>query len=100
MQVYNIFLDRLPKVDLHGYDTESARVKTNDFIEESIELGHKEIVIIHGIGTGAVKDSVHKTLSKNKQVISYKLDNFNNGCTVVTLKSKGFDTNDNEIRNR
>ena len=30
----------------------------------------------------------------------YKLDSFNNGCTVVTLKSKGFDINDNEIRNR
>ena len=42
MQVYNIFLDRLPKVDLHGYDTESARVKTNDFIEESIELDIKK----------------------------------------------------------
>ena len=100
MQVYNIFLDRLPKIDLHGYDIESARVKTNDFINESIELGHKEVLIIHGIGTGAVKDSVHKTLSKNKQVISYKLDSFNNGCTIVKLSSKGFDKNDNEIRNR
>lgn len=87
MKVYNIFLDRLPKIDLHGYDTESARVKTNDFINEAVLMNYKEILIIHGIGTGAVKNIVHETLSKNKQVESYKLDNFNNGCTIVTIKT-------------
>ncbi len=88
MQVYDIFLDRLPKIDLHGYDTESARVMTNDFISDSLELGNKKIVIIHGIGTGAVKKAVHEALSKNKNVEDYRLDNFNNGCTIITLKSK------------
>ena len=86
MEVYDIFLDRLPKIDLHGFDKESARVMTNDFIEESITLGNKNILIIHGIGTGIVKKSVHETLSKNKKVLSYKLDNLNTGCTIVNLK--------------
>lgn len=86
MQVHDIFLDNLPKVDLHGFDKESARVITNDFINEAIYLGYKEIIIIHGIGTGIVKKSVHETLSRNKHVESYKLDNFNNGCTKVILK--------------
>lgn len=100
MQVYNIFLDRLPKIDLHGFDKESARVMTNDFINESLSLKHYEIVIIHGIGTGVVKTSVHEALSKNKHVQSYKLDNFNNGCTIVKLHSKGSNKNDYEISNR
>ena len=86
MQVHDIFLDNLPKIDLHGFDKESARVITNDFINEAIYLGYKEIIIIHGIGTGIVKKSVHETLSRNKHVQSYKLDNFNNGCTRVILK--------------
>lgn len=86
MQVHDIFLDNLPKIDLHGFDKESARVITNDFINEAVYLGYKEIVIIHGIGTGIVKKSVHETLSRNKHVESYKLDNFNNGCTRVILK--------------
>ena len=86
MQVHDIFLDNLPKVDLHGFDKESARVITNDFINEAIYLGYKEIIIIHGIGTGIVKKSVHETLSRNKHVESYKLDNFNNGCTRAILK--------------
>ena len=87
MKTYNIFLDRLPKIDLHGYDTESARVKTNDFINEAIMMNYNKVVIIHGIGTGAVKKAVHETLSKNKQVEDYKLDSFNTGCTVVILKT-------------
>ena len=87
MEVHNIFLDRLPKIDLHGYDTESARVATDDFISDSIKLGYKEILIIHGLGSGLVKESVHSTLSKNKNVLSYKLDYFNNGCTIIELKS-------------
>ncbi len=89
MQVHDIFLDNLPKIDLHGFDKESARVITNDFINEAIYLGYKEIIIIHGIGTGIVKKSVHETLSRNKHVESYKLDNFNNGCTRVILKIEG-----------
>ena len=89
MQVHDIFLDNLPKIDLHGFDKESARVITNDFINEAIYLVYKEIIIIHGIGTGIVKKSVHETLSRNKHVESYKLDNFNNGCTRVILKIEG-----------
>ena len=89
MQVHDIFLDNLPKIVLHGFDKESARVIKNDFINEAIYLGYKEIIIIHGIGTGIVKKSVHETLSRNKHVESYKLDNFNNGSTRVILKIEG-----------
>ena len=86
MKVYDIFLDILPKIDLHGYDMESARVATNDFIEEAIKMRYSKVVIIHGIGEGKVKKSVHDTLSKNKNVITYKIDNTNIGCTIVEIK--------------
>jgi DNA-nicking Smr family endonuclease len=32
-KVYDIFLERYPKIDLHGYDRDSARMVTNDFID-------------------------------------------------------------------
>ncbi len=85
MQVNDIFLDNLPNIDLHGFDRESARVITNDFIDEAQRLRYKKILIIHGIGTGIVKKSVHQTLKKNKKVISYKVDAINNGCTIVEI---------------
>ncbi len=84
--INDIFLDSLPNIDLHGFDKESAKVMTTDFINEAVQLGHEKIVIIHGIGKGIVKNAVHETLSKNKNVLAYQLNNFNIGCTIVNLK--------------
>lgn len=84
--VYDIFLERYPKIDLHGFDRDSARVAVNDFISENLIMGNETIIIIHGIGSGIVKKEVHEALRINKNVIEYKTDNFNSGCTVVKLK--------------
>lgn len=82
----DIFLNRYPSIDLHGYDRDSARMMTNDFVMENLILKNEYIVIIHGIGTGIVKKEVHEALKVNKNVLEYKTDNFNSGCTVVKLK--------------
>jgi len=81
----DIFLDMLPSIDLHGYDREGARVATNDFILENKILNNKEILIIHGIGEGIVKEAVHQELLRNKSVVEYKLANSNIGCTIVKI---------------
>ena len=44
----DIFLKNLPSLDLHGYDRETARVATEDFIDENIILKNDKILIIHG----------------------------------------------------
>ena len=82
----DIFLNRYPSIDLHGFDRDSARVRVNDFIDENVFLKNEMVVIIHGIGTGIVKKEVHEALRVNKNVLDYKTDNFNSGCTVVKLK--------------
>ena len=80
-----VYISSLPSLDLHGYDRDSARMATNDFIDENIVLGNDTIVIIHGIGQGIVKNEVHNLLKSNKKVKEYKTDNFNSGCTIVRL---------------
>ena len=82
----DIFLNRYPTIDLHGFDRESARVATDDFVSENVFLKNEMIVIIHGIGAGIVKSAVHEALRVNKNVLEYKTDNFNSGCTVIKLK--------------
>ena len=82
----DIFLNRYPSIDLHGYDRDSARVAVNDFVLENMIMKNEMIVIIHGIGSGIVKKEVHEALRVNKSVLEYKTDNFNSGCTVVKLK--------------
>ena len=81
----DIFLKNLPSLDLHGYDRETSRVATNDFINDNIILKNNKILIIHGKGTGLVKKSVHETLSHRKEVIKYHTDNLNDGCTIAYL---------------
>ena len=82
----DIFLNRYPSIDLHGFDRDSARMTVNDFVDENVFLKNEIIVIIHGIGTGIVRKEVHEALKVNKKVLEYKTDNFNSGCTVVKLK--------------
>lgn len=88
MLVNDIFLERLPKIDLHGYDRDIARVLVNDFVDESVKMEYEEIVIIHGIGSGILRNMVQELLKKDKRVVSFYIDGFNNGCTVVKLKNR------------
>lgn len=81
----DIFIKNLPTLDLHGYDTSSARVSTNDFINRNIIMQNNKIVIIHGKGTGLVKKAVHEALKENKKVINYHTDNLNDGLTIASL---------------
>ena len=84
--ISDIFLSRYPKIDLHGYDRDNARMTVNDFVAENVILKNEMIVIIHGIGSGIVRREVHEALRVNKNVLEYKIDNFNSGCTIVKLK--------------
>lgn len=85
MELNDIFLDHLPKIDLHGYDRDSARVMVNDFINEAYFMNYGEVVIIHGIGSGILKEVVSDTLRKNKKVKSYNIVGSNIGCTLVKI---------------
>lgn len=82
----DLLINTYPSVDLHGFDRDTARMTVNDFVSENVFLKNEMIVIVHGIGTGIVKKEVHEALRVNKNVLEYKTDNFNSGCTVVRLK--------------
>lgn len=81
-----IFIDSLPKLDLHGYDRETARVAINDFINDSIKLKNEVVLIVHGFGTGILKTATHEHLKGSRNVLEYKTYYYNNGCTVVKVK--------------
>ena len=81
----NIFIDNLPSLDLHGEDGDCAVVLVKDFISDSIFLNNKKIVIVHGKGTGILRNRIREYLTKDKRVKRYYQDNFNYGITVVEL---------------
>ena len=82
------FYDHLPSIDLHGFDRDYARIMINEFIEDNHKLKNETIVIIHGNGTGTIKKTTQDVLKNNKYVKEYKINNFNTGMTIVTLKKQ------------
>ena len=82
----DIFLDMLPCIDLHGYDRESARVAIEDFIRDNLKMKNLIITIVHGNGSGIIKETTHMVLKHNKNVIEYKTFYNNTGVTIVQLK--------------
>lgn len=87
MEIDNlIFIDNLPKLDLHGFDRDTARVAVIDFINDNIKMKEKFLNIVHGIGSGVLKKTVHEELRKNKNVLDFKTYYFNQGCTIVKIK--------------
>ena len=87
-----MFYSNVPKLDLHGETKDSSRVLVKEFINDNYKLGNVLVVIVHGIGEGILKKEVHFNLKRNKLVKSYKLDNFNEGCTLVEIVNR-FDKN-------
>lgn len=80
-----IFINNLPTLDLHGYDSDSARVSINDFIRDNITMKNEFLVIVHGIGSGIIRQVTIDTLNKNKKVLDFKSYMYNNGCTIVQI---------------
>lgn len=82
----DVFIDNIPSLDLHGEFRFSARVLVKEFIYDNYVLKNKKILIIHGIGTGTIKNEVYDVLKNDKRVESYHLSHYNQGCTIVYLK--------------
>ena len=59
------------------------------FIDAAVMAKLEEVRIIHGKGTGALREAVQAELRRNKAVKSFRLGRFGegeSGVTVVTMK--------------
>lgn len=83
---HNPFTYNLPHLDLHGEIYETVPFKVNEFIDDQLKMGNKEVVIIHGRSGTVVKPRCIETLKKNKKVSEFHIDSDNDGETIVKLK--------------
>lgn len=77
---------RCPTLDLHGFDRDYARIMINDFIMDCYIMKENKAVIIHGIGSGVLCKCTQDVLKRNSYVEDFKIDIFNGGQTIVSLK--------------
>lgn len=83
-----LYREHMPKLDLHGKDREITRILVKEFLYDEWRMRERDVAIIHGIGTGALKEEVLRLLKNNPYVEEYSIDPFNSGCTLVRLKAK------------
>ena len=81
-----IDVNKIPTLDLHGESSDIARVLIHSFIKENVKLKREFIAIVHGKGTGILRNTTKEVLMHNKCVEEFKLYWFNDGMTVVKLK--------------
>jgi DNA mismatch repair protein MutS2 len=77
------------ELDLKGYDLESALVEVDKYLDNAFLSGLKEVVVIHGKGTGVLRNGIHQYLRNHPHVDSFRLGKFGegeSGVTVVLLK--------------
>lgn len=86
-----VFINNLPSIDLHGYTRDFAIIAIKEFINDNVKMKNEFIVIVHGKGTGILKETCLNVLKKNKYVKDYKIWYLNDGCTVVQLDKNLFD---------
>jgi len=80
-------------LDLHTFNPREVKKLLPHYLETCKERGILEIRIIHGKGTGVLREIVHAILDRLPGVASYKLaggDAGGWGATLVKLKS-GYD---------
>ena len=72
-------------IDLHGCSRQEAIEKLERLIDRAILAGASTLLIIHGRGTGAVRQAVHEYLSSSPHIARYTLEEHNEGSTRAYL---------------
>ena len=74
-------------LDLHNFSPRDVATLVPDYLEECRHQGILEIRIIHGKGTGILRERVHSILRRTPGVIGFRTahDSSGWGATLVTL---------------
>ncbi len=77
------------ETDVRGMTVDEACAIIDKYLDDASLSGLKEITIIHGKGTGALRSGIQGFLKINKHVSSFRLGSFgegDSGVTVVKIK--------------
>ena len=76
-------------IDLRGQTIEEGIMMVDQYIDSCLLMGIKTITIIHGKGTGALRNAIQQHLKNHKAVRSFRLGVYGegeNGVTIAELK--------------
>ena len=76
------------RLDLRGKRYEEAMQELDAFIDQALLNNMSQVEIIHGIGTGVIRDAVTKYLRRHRHVKNFEYapqSAGGSGCTIATL---------------
>jgi len=78
------------EIDLHAYNPRDVKEVVEEYLYQCRRRGFPEVRVIHGRGTGALRETVRATLRRNPHVLSFDdapAASGGWGATLVTLRS-------------
>ena len=78
-----------PEVNLIGMTVDEAMPVMEKYLDDAYLAHMPSVRVVHGRGTGALKNAVHQRLRKLKYVKEFRLGEFgegDSGVTIVTFK--------------
>lgn len=72
-------------LDLHTFHPREVKTLVADYLEECRRAGILEVRIVHGKGTGALRETVHAVLRKLPEVKDFRLAGEDRGSWGATL---------------
>ncbi len=76
------------EIDVRGLTVQEAIYKLEKFLDDALLAGYDQVRIIHGKGTGALRQGIHRWLDEHPSVQSYHfapLEAGGDGATIVRL---------------
>lgn len=74
-----------PEINLIGHTVDEALPKLDKYLDDAYLAHLSQVRIVHGKGTGILKNAVHQHLRKAKYVKSFRLGAFGEGDAGVTI---------------
>ncbi|MDR0490043.1 MAG: endonuclease MutS2 [Oscillospiraceae bacterium] len=74
-----------PEIDLRGMQTDEAIPILERFLDNARMANLNSVTVIHGKGTGALRQAVHQSLKREHRIKSFRLGRYGEGEDGVTI---------------
>jgi len=79
------YRDAVPEVHLRRLTVDEALLKLDQYLHDAFIAGLYQVRVVHGKGTGTLRQEVHRELARHTLVQSYRPGVYGEGGAGVTM---------------